>query len=311
MNKRANRRAFFVCAAICLIYVSMLARLPERFGAGRVSEVPEATSEHMSLSVPAETPGHPEVQRVSSTGEAEQNPSTNVQAQIVETTQRDTDRPVQIEQNETLFEPTLFIALPIVIFAIRQGIIDREGLIFTRQDGYNKVSWKKPLEILKDKDEEGLKNISRTIGKKSVLDFLKKEGITITKDLDVERIMLGRGYKVERAKLIALYDSQVPEDYRTFFPFRLQGMSMFRGKEGFELRKIKDELPVQHPVKETEWVMPNLLDLPVKAALEKLTIHTAKIKIFGSGAVADQLPKPSEKVQGEMECTIYGRTYKP
>lgn len=311
MNKRANRRAFFVCAAICLMYTSMLVKLPGKLGAERVLDVPATTSKQMGLSMAAETSELPEVQRASPAGGAKQDPPTSTQTQIVETAQRDTGHSVQIDQNELLLEPGLFIAPPIVIFAVRQGLIDREGLIFTRKDGYNKVSWKKPLEILKDKDEEGLKNISRTIGKKSILDFLKKEGITISKDLDVKEIMLGRGYKVERAKLTALYDNQVPEDYRALFPFRLRGMSICMGEEGFELRKAKDELPVQQTVEETEWVMPNLLDQPVKAALEKLTVRTAKIKIYGSGTVTDQLPKPFEKVQGDMGCTIYGRTYKP
>ena len=56
--------------------------------------------------------------------------------------------------------------------------------------------------------------------------------------------------------------------------------------------------------------MPSLVNLPIKTALEKLAPHTSKIKIHGSGLVAEQQPKALEKMKGEMECVIHGRPYK-
>ena len=56
--------------------------------------------------------------------------------------------------------------------------------------------------------------------------------------------------------------------------------------------------------------MPNLANLPMKAALEKLASKTSRIKIYGSGVVTDQNPKALEKVKGETQCAIYGRSYK-
>jgi hypothetical protein len=69
--------------------------------------------------------------------------------------------------------------------------------------------------------------------------------------------------------------------------------------------------PSSHYAKdEQEWLMPNLINLPSKLALEKLITHTSKIKIMGSGNIAEQYPRPFERIRGEAECVIYGRTYK-
>jgi hypothetical protein len=56
--------------------------------------------------------------------------------------------------------------------------------------------------------------------------------------------------------------------------------------------------------------MPNLANLPMKTALEKLALKTSRVKIYGSGVVMDQNPKAFEKVKGEAPCAIYGRSYK-
>jgi hypothetical protein len=54
--------------------------------------------------------------------------------------------------------------------------------------------------------------------------------------------------------------------------------------------------------------MPNLVNLSMRDAIEKLALHTSKIKVYGSGSVVEQNPKAFERTRGETECVIYGRT---
>ncbi len=76
-----------------------------------------------------------------------------------------------------------------------EGRMDRErGFDFWEKGWYNNVAWKKPLEILKDHDEDGLRSIFSTIGQKRVLEFLKQEGVNPSGRLSAEDIILGRGY---------------------------------------------------------------------------------------------------------------------
>jgi hypothetical protein len=58
-----------------------------------------------------------------------------------------------------------------------------------------------------------------------------------------------------------------------------------------------------------EWSMPDLLYLPMRAAVEKLSTHTGKIRVLGSGHVVEQNPRSFERVHGEAECVLYGRTF--
>jgi exo-beta-1,3-glucanase (GH17 family) len=55
-------------------------------------------------------------------------------------------------------------------------------------------------------------------------------------------------------------------------------------------------------------MVPNLINLSVRAAIEKLASHTSKIKVYGNGNVVEQSPRAFERTRGETECTIYGRT---
>jgi hypothetical protein len=318
MNKRANRRAFFVCAAICVMYISIVTKLPERFGTARIAEHPGTTAQALSLAMHEEVPDSSRQQPPTTpVRPAETSPATAPPASVMEVPAKEPVREISVKtgiskgsENGSLIEPGLLVSVPLVVFAIRERMVERDGLIFTRKDGHNSGIWKKPLEILRDKDEEGLKNISRTIGKKQILDFLKKEGITVGKELEEEDILLGRGYRVDRTRLIALYDSHVPQEYNGLFPFTARGTGVYRGKEGFELKKVRDEQPVQQVREDESWLMPNLMDQPIKAALEKVIVHSSKIRIYGNGTVAGQTPKPFERVRGEVECVIYGRTYK-
>jgi len=280
MNKRANRRAFFICTAICLMYVSLALRLPEKLNVKRISDDQRATPNSMNLSIPKSTPP------------------------VNQTTPDAT-------KDESFIEPSFFISIPIVCSAIKEGLIEKDGLIFIKKDSNNNISCKKPIDILKDRDEEGLKSISKIIGKKYSLDFLKKEGITHKKESDMDETILGKGFVLEKQKLLSLYNTYVPEEYSRLFPFIVSGIGIVRGKNSFEFINAKDNAKGNHVREDSEWLMPNLLNLPMKSAIEKLTTHTSKVKVYGSGNVTEQRPKPFERIKGETECVIYGRTYKP
>jgi hypothetical protein len=58
-----------------------------------------------------------------------------------------------------------------------------------------------------------------------------------------------------------------------------------------------------------EWDMPNLLHLPMRTAVERLSPHTGRIRVMGSGDVVEQHPRSTERVRGEAECILYGRTF--
>ena len=83
-------------------------------------------------------------------------------------------------------EPSLLISIPIVCYAIRAGWMEKESLIFGKKDAYNNVGWRKPIEILKDHDEQGIRNILNTIGEKRILEFMKKEGFGLKAGLSAE-----------------------------------------------------------------------------------------------------------------------------
>ena len=207
-------------------------------------------------------------------------------------------------------EPTLFVAIPIVSSAIQDGLIEKEGLILIKKANNMKADFKKPFEILKDKDEEGLISIAEIIGKKQLLHLLKKEDISIKDDLELNDIILGKGYTIEKKRLLALFDKYVTDEYKTLFPFVCNNVEITKNTKGFEMAENHERAKIQSPIADAEWTMPNLANLPMKTALEKLALKTSRVKIYGSGVVMDQNPKAFEKVKGEAPCAIYGRSYK-
>jgi hypothetical protein len=314
MNKKANRRAFFVCIFICLMYVSVIMHLPEKMSFRRVSNDQKIVPASMNISMQENTcQVIPKIMPVS-TAQAEQP---------IQTTQPErTKKPVQTElpvankkmsypaPGDDFIEPSLFMSLPLVCFAIKEGLIEKEGLIPAGKGSCSTISWKKPIDILHDKDEEGLKNISKTIGLKNMVAFLKQEGIILKEGLSAEEIMLGRGYVLEKKKLLSLYNSIVSDKHNRLFPFIVNGAGIVGHNGDFEFTAIRDKVKKQHAADDEGWLMPNLVNLPIKVAIDKLAIHTAKIKIHGSGIVAEQSPKPFERTSGETECVIYGKTQK-
>ena len=314
MNKKANRRAFFVCMFICLMYASVIMHLPEKMSFQRVSNDQKIVPANMNMYMQENARQViPKIVTVS-TVQAVQ-PERKIEPEQIK-------QPVKTEPlvvNKSIsdpvpgddsIEPLLFMSLPLVCFAVKEGLIEKEGLIPAGKDSRNVVRWKKPIDILHDRDEEGLKNISKTIGKKHTLTFLKQEGISIKEELSVEEIILGKGYAVEKKKLLSLYKSVISSEYNNLFPFTVKGTGIALCNGNFEFSTMRDKPNKQHMAGDEGWQMPNLVNLPIRIALDKLATHTAKIKIHGSGVVAEQSPKPFERISGETECIIYGKTQK-
>ncbi|OPX98675.1 MAG: hypothetical protein A4E58_00739 [Syntrophorhabdus sp. PtaB.Bin006] len=312
MNKKANRRAFFICLLVGMMYVSVAVGLPGKMSLVRVSgeRQMEATSMGVSMAkvgtevsspgVSASVPGNLRIID-------EVSKETPPQASNPQPAPADTG---VTGQSDKSMEPGLFMAIPMVCYAIRKGFIERDGLIFIQKEGYNKGGCKKPIDILRDRDEQGLKALARIVGRKQSLDFLKKEGIILKQDIDNENIMLGVGYAVEKEKLVALYNKYVPEEYGTLFPFVARSMAMVKAGKGFDLTQARGTRVPSPAAEEQEWMMPNLLNLPMRVAIEKLTVHTSRIKVRGSGNVTEQYPQAFERTRGETECVIYGRSVK-
>jgi hypothetical protein len=309
MNKKANRRAFFVCLFIGLMYASVAFRLPEKMNIARVSSgekimpssvvgsIPKANSEislpEVPVSIFKNQPVESETPKAASHQPEPQQPSA-VQ---------------RVKLDDKTIEPSLFIALPLVAYAIKEGLIERDGLIFIQKEGYNTVNCKKPIDILRDKDEQGLKVIARLIGKRPSLDFLKREGIVLNQDLDSEKIIFGIGYSMEKEKLLSLYSKYASEDFQCLFPFAMHGVAVVKTKQGFEFSRVREGQGIDRAkAEDQEWMVPNLINLSVRAAIEKLASHTSKIKVYGNGNVVEQSPRAFERTRGETECTIYGRT---
>lgn len=310
MNKKANRRAFFVCLFIGLMYMSIAFRLPEKMNISRVwsgqSVMPSSVAgtslkKSSDISLP-EVPAS-----IFKNQPAENEPPKTVTHQSEPRQQPATQHNVVVDDKH--MEPNLFIALPMVAYAMKEGLIEKDGLIFAQKEGYNTGTCKKPIDILRDKDEQGLKAISRLIGKRQSLDFLKKEGIVINQDIDSESIITGTGYSVEKEKILILYKKYLTDEFQVLFPFTIHGMAIVKTKKDFEFSHMKEAHEADRARKEDpEWTMPNVINLPVRAAIEKLALHTSKIKVYGNGNVVEQTPKAFERTRGETECIIYGRT---
>jgi hypothetical protein len=310
MNKKANRRAFFVCLFIGLMYASIVFRLPEKMNIARASSgkmvmpssvvgsIQKANSEISLPEVPASIfKGQP----------VESDPPKAASHQAEPQQSSAVQRIIQLD--DKTIEPALFIALPIVAYAIKEGLIERDGLIFVQKEGYNTNNCKKPIDILKDKDEQGLRVIARLIGKRQSLEFLKKEGIVLNQDLESEKIIIGIGYSVEKEKILSLYNKYVSEDFQCLFPFVIHGAAMVRTKQGFEFSRASAGQGTDRArAEDQEWMMPNLINLSVRSAIEKLALHTSKIRVYGNGSVVEQNPRAFERTKGETECIIYGRT---
>jgi hypothetical protein len=318
MNKKSKRRAFFVYVIICLSYVVVGFGLPERVSMTRISDEQLTPSKSVVLSLPNST-------AIEQVLPPEGAPSWTTVPETATETAEDVKAPVasnattpsanaqspdtqSVAGGKSGIEPSLLISIPIVCYAIKAGWVEKESLIFGKKDAYNNVGWRKPIEILKDRDEQGIKNILNTIGEKRMFEFMKREGFVLKAGLSAEDVILGRGYTVKREQLVAFYDRYASNTCDELFPFSVRQAGIAKGPSGFRLTSGKETGKDGSRAPEEEWMMPNLANLPIRSAIEKLSTHTSHIKINGSGIVMNQFPRAFERLKGEPECVILGRT---
>ncbi|MBP1748101.1 MAG: hypothetical protein H6Q52_640 [Deltaproteobacteria bacterium] len=281
MNKQAIRKAFVVCTFIGLMYAGIAFNVQDRFSMKRTYE-PASAKTPRSLSVAAPQPAAAPVPQ----------------------------KKAVIANNNTDIEPSFLIAVPIVAFAIREGFIEKDGMIVVQKndDDASSVYLKKPVDILKDKDKDGLKAICRIVGKKNIEVFLNRQGMKLPdKSLSVDTIT-GIGYSIDKNLLVNMYNTYVGEGFAPLMPYASGGFEVSRKNNGFQINAVRNEKTLQNAEGSAAFFMPDLSGLSMKAALDRIS-SKAQVKIYGSGIVVDQFPKPKEKVEKETRCALYGRSY--
>ncbi len=279
MNKRALQKAFFVCAFIGLMYAATAFNVQERFAMKRTFNV-QARSATKGLSI-AST--------------------------------RQESRPAALRSvitaDSASIEPLFLISVPIVASSIKEGLIEKEGLILiARENSTKKVYLKKPVDILRDKDKEGLKSLSRIIGKKNVEAFLKREGVTLPDRTLPFDAMAGKGFSVDKKVLTALYNKHVNEGFDSLLPFSDGGFEVRKRAGVFEIKDAGEQKQDGKARTDTAFAMPDLSGLSMKAALDLIAPRTQKVKIYGSGTVVDQFPKPQQQTNSDTQCVLHGRS---
>jgi hypothetical protein len=280
MNKQAIRKAFFVCASIGLVYGALAFNVQDRFSMKRTYETSvKKAPKSLNVAVPG----------------AEREPSQQA--------------PVIAGSNPSI-EPSLLIAVPIIAYSIKEGLIEKDGMVLVKKtEDPSSVYLKKPLDILMDKDREGLKTLSRIIGKKNMEAFLTREGVKLPDSSLPFDTLAGTGYSVDRQVLAALYNKYVGDGFDPLMPFVAGGFEVSRKGGRFEIGRTREEKRSQAGQESAAWTMPNLSGLSMRAALDRISTKGHLIRIHGSGIVVDQYPKPQERVAKETGCILYGRTY--
>lgn len=280
MNKQAIQKAFFVCVFIGLMYAALAFNVQDKFSMKRTFDTSvRPAPKSLSVTVP----------------KADRTPARQ--------------EPV-IKNDSPSIEPSFLIAIPIIASSIKEGLIEKEGLVLIKKDdNASSVYLKKPLDILKDKDKEGLKNISRIIGRKHIEAFLKKEGVTLPDRSLPFDTMTGKGYSVDKKVLTAMYNKHVGEEFDPLLPFSAGGFEVMKKANVFEIVKTNEPKQAHRAPGGIAWAMPDLSGLSMKAALDRIAPKVQKIKVYGSGVVTDQYPKPQEQVKDDTHCVLYGRPY--
>ncbi len=279
MNKRANKKAFFIILGVGLMYVSLAFNITERFTMKRIFATEKTAA------------------------------SANISGIAPEKNARDAHPPGGVVKNAGMMEPGFLIAVPIIGNLIEDGIIDKNELLrIRRADGG--TDFKKPVDILRDQDVNGLMSIAENVGKKQIIQILTSHGITLGDDLNLDEIVSGKGYVVNAVQLSELYTRCVNEQYSELFPLRYNNMEIKKKAEGYEVVQVSGTRSTENPLEAAEWTMPDLSSLAMRDALEKISGKTSKIKVYGVGYVVDQNPKPHEKLRGEAQCSLYGRPEK-
>lgn len=281
MNKQAIRKAFFVCASIGLAYAALVFNVQDRFSMKRTYETSVKTAPR-SLNVAVPGP------------------------------QKEPDRQAPVIAGGGLsFEPSLLIAVPIIAHSIKEGIIEKDGMVIVKgTEETSPVYLKKPLEILKDRDMDGLRTLSRIIGRKNMDAFLAREGIQLPDRSLTFDTLAGTGYSVDQRVLAALYNKYVDDSFDPLMPFSSGGFEVSRKAGGFAIEKVREQKRAEAGRDSTAWTMPDLTGLSLRAALDRISTKGQGVLIYGSGVVTDQHPRAQEKVEKDTRCILYGRTYK-
>lgn len=280
MNKQAIRKAFFVCAFIGLAYAALAFNVQDRFSMKRTYET-SAKKAPRSLNVAVPGP------------------------------QKEALRQAPVIAGDDLsFEPSLLIAIPIVAWSIREGIVEKDGMVLVKMtEDPSSVYLKKPLDILKDRDKEGLRTLARIIGRKNMETFLTREGVKLPDRSLSFDTLAGTGYSVHGRTLTALYNKYVDAGFDPLMPYASGGLEVSRKAGGFTIGKVREERKAQAGPDSAAWTMPDLGGLSMKAALDRISTKGQAVRIYGSGVVTDQYPKPRERVEKDTRCILYGRTY--
>lgn len=282
MNKPAIRKALIVCTFIGVMYAGIAFNVQDRFSMKRTyGPVSGTTPRNLSVV----------------TAQPEPAPSPQKKALIM-------------DETTGTIEPSFLIAVPIIAFAIQEGFIEKDGMIVVQNadEGVSTVYLKKPFDILKDKDKDGLKAISKIIGEKNVEVFLNRQGVKIpNKSLSVDTIT-GIGYSIDRNLLVRMYNMYVDEGFAPLMPYASGGFEVSRKNKGFQINTVRNETNLPSTRESFAFKMPDLVGLSMKAALDRISPRAAHVKIYGSGVVADQFPGPNEIVEKETRCTLYGRS---
>ena len=274
MNKRANKKAFFIILCIGLMYLSIAFNLTERFTMKRTFAT---------------------IKETASAGIGGPLPTKSIHVNNLFDANKDSD-----------LEPGFLVAVPLITKLVDEDLIEKEGLLFIRRsDG--SMDFKKPVEVLKDKDENGMVSIAEIVGRRHIMRILKSGGIIVGDDLGLGDIILGRGYVVRKNALIALYSRNVSDRYTELFPFSHNDFEVRKNGGLFEIAEHSSTSKTKNAPADTEWTMPDLSNLTMRSALQQISGKTSKIKLFGAGYVMDQNPKPYEKLKGEVPCSLYGR----
>ncbi|HEX2965722.1 MAG TPA: PASTA domain-containing protein [Syntrophorhabdaceae bacterium] len=279
MNKRANKKAFFIILCVGLMYATVAFNITERFTMKRIFAT-ERTAASANLGGAVPVKDAPDARPSNGSG-----------------------------NNTGIIEPGFLIAVPFVGSLIEDGILERDGLLrIRRTDG--STDFKKPVDILRDRDLNGLTSIAEITGKKQITRILASQGIVPGDDLTLNDIITGKGYKLNIGQLKELYVKYVGEQYAELFPLRCSNIEIKKKNGSYELAEVSGTRNTENATADVEWNMPDLSNLAMRTALEQISAKTSKVKVHGVGYVVDQEPKPGERLKGEVQCSLYGRLEK-
>jgi len=108
--------------------------------------------------------------------------------------------------------------------------------------------------------------------------------------------------------LAAMYNRHVGKSFDPILPFSAAGFEVKKTADTFEINKVGEIKQAQKTQSGAGWTMPDLTGLSIKAALDMVAPKAQTVKVYGSGIITDQYPKPQEQVKSDTECALYGRS---